>query len=102
MSRADGVYRLDVVVDGVRIGQLRPGTAFVVPIRLGQHVLSARVWLRRLELRDQINALPGTDSDFVIRGSGGTSRSYAVDRHRLPGLLRDRRMVLVEPVPRSG
>ena len=55
------VCRLDVSLDGVWIGQL-PSWHHVRgadPTGAG-HVLSARVWLRRLELRDQINALPGT------------------------------------------
>ena len=87
-------------LDGVRVGQLRPGTALVLSMRPGRHVLSARVWFRRLDLRDEINALPGTDSDFVIRGAGGKARTYEVDRHGLPALLRDRRTVLVEPLRR--
>ncbi len=89
--------RMDVLLDGVRVGQLRPGMALVVPIPTGGHTLSARVWLRRLDLRDQINALPGTDSDFVIEGSGGRERRYAIDRHGLGAVLLDPRTVLVGP-----
>ena len=91
-------YRMDLFVDGARVGQLRPGAALVVPLRPGPRVLSARIWLRRLDLRDQINALPGTDSDFVITGSGGRARTYGIDRHGLPVLLRDPRTVLVRPL----
>lgn len=91
-------YRLDVFVDEVRVGQLRPGTALVVSLRPGLRVLSARVWLRRLDLRDQVNALGGTDSDFVITGSGGRARSYGIDRHGLPALLGDPRTILVRPL----
>lgn len=92
-----GFSRMDVYIDGVRVGQLRTGMAFVVPVTPGPRVLSARVWLRRLDLQDQINALPGVDSDITIRVSGRRSRSYGVERHGLQALLRDERTILVRP-----
>lgn len=92
-----GVSRMDIYLDDKRVGQLRAGMAFVLPVRPGLHVLSARVWLRRLDLRDQINALPGTDSDIAIRASGSKSRSYGVERRGLAALLHDERMILVSP-----
>ena len=93
--------RLDLHLDGVRIAQLRPGTAIVMPIQPGAHVLTMQVWLRRLGAREMINALPGTDTDIVIRGSGSKSRQYSVERRDLASVLTDRRIVLVE-TPGSG
>lgn len=92
-----GFSRMDIYLDGVRVGQLRAGMAFVMPMRPGLRVLSARVWLRRLDLRDQINALPGTDADITIRVSGSKYRSYDVERHGLQALLHDERTILVRP-----
>ena len=48
--------RLDVFLDGVRVGQLRPGTAFVRSMPPGAHALTMRVWLRRLGTAEMINA----------------------------------------------
>ena len=88
--------RFDLHLDGARIAQLRPGTATVLPMPPGAHVLTIQVWLRRLGPGEMINALPGTDTDIVIRGSGGTSRQYSVERRGLASVLADRRIVLVE------
>ena len=93
-----GVSRMDIYLDGMRVGQLRSRTAFVVPVQPGLRVLSARVWLRRVDFGDQINALPGTDTDVTIRVSGSKSRSYGVERHGLTATLRDERTILVQPV----
>ena len=89
-------YRLDLRLDEVRIAQLRPGTMTVMPMPPGAHVLTVQVWLRRLGGREMINALPGTDTDIVIRASGGRSRQYSVERRDLASVLKDRRIVLVE------
>ena len=88
--------RLDLHLDGVRIAQLRPGTATVLAIPPGAHVLTMQVWLRRLGAREMINALPGTDCDVVVSASGGRSRQYAIERRNLASVLADRRIVLVE------
>ncbi len=97
-----GVSRMDVYLDDVRVGQLCAGMAFVIPVRPGLRVLSARVWLRRVDLRDQVNALPGTDSDITIRVSGSKARSYGVERHSLRATLGDARTILVRPaVPQA-
>lgn len=87
--------RLDLHLDGVRVAQLRPGTAVVLPIPPGEHVLTMRVWLRRLGARELINALPGTDFDVIIRSGGGKGRTYAVERGNVASVLLDRRIVLV-------
>ncbi len=92
--------RLDLHLDGTRIAQLRPGTATVLPIPPGAHVLTMQVWLRRLGTGEMINALPGTDRGIVIRGSGDRSRQYGIERRELASMLEDRRIMLVEP-PRS-
>ncbi len=93
-----GWYRLDIMLDGVRIGQLRPGTAFVLPVVPGAHILTARVWLRTLRTRELINALPGTDTDIVVQGRGERSRQYSFDRHGMTAVLVDRRITLIEPL----
>ena len=90
-------YRLDLYLDGVRFGQLRPGTALVRPMPPGEHALTMRLWLRRLGRAEMINALPGTDTDIVVRGSGGNARSYSIERRDMASVLQDRRIVLVEP-----
>ena len=87
--------RLDLQLDGMRIAQLRPGMAVVLPIPPGAHVLTMQVWLRRLGTGEMINALPGTDTDIEVRGSGGRSRQYSVERRNLASVLADRRIVLV-------
>ncbi len=94
-----GWSRLDILVDGRRAGQLRPGTAFVMPLSPALHDVSAKVWLRALPFHYQVNALPGTDTDILIRSMGGRARQYAADRHGLDPLLRDRRLALVRPDP---
>ena len=88
--------RLDVFLDGVRVGQLRPGTAFVRSMPPGAHALTMRVWLRRLGTAEMINALPGTDTDIVVRGSGGKARQYSIERRDMASVLADRRIVLLE------
>jgi hypothetical protein len=90
-------YRLDLSLDGVRVGQLRPGTALVRPLTPGEHTLTMRLWLRRLGRAERINALPGTDTDIVVRGGGGTARSYSIERRDMASVLQDRSIVLVEP-----
>ena len=89
-------YRLDLHLNGARIAQLRPGTAVVLPIPPGAHVLTMQVWLRRLGTGEMINALPGTDCEIVVSASGGKSRQYAIERQDLAPVLADRRVVLVE------
>ena len=88
--------RLDPFLDGARIAQLRPGTATVLLIPPGAHVLTMQVWLRRLGAREMINALTGTDTDTLIRGSGSRSRQYAIERRELASVLADYRIVLLE------
>jgi hypothetical protein len=88
--------RLDLQLDGMRIAQRRPGMAVVLPIPPGAHVLTMQVWLRRLGTGEMINALPGTDTDIEVRGSGGRSRQYSVERRNLASVLTDRRIALVE------
>ena len=88
-------YRLDLFLDGVRFGQLRPGKALVRSMPPGAHVLTMQVWLRRLGAIEMINALPGTDTDIVIRAGGGKSRQYGIERRDLASVLADRRVVLV-------
>jgi hypothetical protein len=90
-------YRLDLYLDGVRVGQLRPGTALVRPMPAGEHALTMRLWLRWLGGAEMINALPGTDTDIVVRGGGGKARSYSIERRDMASVLQDRRIVLVEP-----
>ena len=100
LPEALGWYRLDLQLDDVRVAQLRPGTAVVLPMPPGAHVLTVRLWLWRLGGREMINALPGTDTDIAIRGSGGRSRQYSIERRDLASVLADRRIVLVQmPVP---
>ncbi len=94
-------YRLDLLLDGVPIAQLRPGTMTALPMLPGAHGLTVQVWLRRLGGCEMINALPGTDTDIVIRGTGGRSRQYSVERRDLASVLTDRRIVLVQ-MPASG
>lgn len=89
-------YRVDIYLDGVRIGQLRPGTALVRPIPPGPHAVTLRLFLRQLGQAELINALPGTDSDIAIRGTGGRGRQYSVERRDLAAMLADGRVVPVE------
>lgn len=95
LPEALGWYRLDVYLDGVRVGQLRPGTALVRSMSPGPHALTMQVWLRRLGAAELINAIPGTDTDIVVRGSGGTARQCRIERQDLAPVLKDPRIVLV-------
>ena len=97
-----GAYRIDLYLDGLRIGQARSGAAVVIPLPFGQHALTMRVWLRELETTALINALPGTDTDLVVRVSGGKSRRYSVTRQDLAVALADRRIVLSGPPEPTG
>jgi hypothetical protein len=87
-------YRLDLYLDGVRVGQLRPGTALVRSMPPGPHALTIQLWLRRLGSAELINALPGTD--IVVRGGGGRVRQYSIERRALASVLADRHIVLME------
>ena len=89
-------YRIDIELDGVFIGQVRPGTALVQSIPPGLHRVTSRVWLRRLGSAELINALPGTDSDIAIRGWGGSARKYSIERRDLSGLLATGQICVVE------
>ena len=80
----------------------RSGAAVVIPLPFGQHALTMRVWLRELETTALINALPGTDTDLVVRVSGGKSRRYSVTRQDLAVALADRRIVLSGPPEPTG
>ena len=62
----------------------------------GAHALTIRVWLRRLGTGEMINALPGTDTDIVVRGGGGKARQYSIERRDMVSVLADRRIVLLE------
>ena len=57
--------RLDLVVDGRRVGQLPPGTAMLVPVQPG--LRSVQVFLDRLRtaVSDRVNAVPGGASHSV-------------------------------------
>lgn len=89
-------YRVDIELDDVCIGQLRPGTALVRSIPLGPHRVTFRLWLRRLGRAELINALPGTDSDIALRGWGGSARKYSIEHRDLSGLLATRQIRVVE------
>ena len=91
-------FRLDLHLDGARVAQLRPGTAVVLPMPPGAHVLTLQVWLRQLGDGEMINALPGADYDIVVSASGGKARTYAIERRDVAAVLADRRIVLVECV----
>ena len=91
--------RLDLHLDGVRIAQLWPGAATMLRLPPDAHDLTMQIWLPRLGRGEMINALPGTDTDIVIRGSGSKSRQYGVERRGLAS-VEDRGIVLVE-TPRS-
>lgn len=95
LNEALSWYRVDLYLDGVRVGQLRPGTALIQIIPPGAHALTLRLWLRRLGTAELINALPGTDTDIAIRGAGGSARHYSVERRNLTADLADRHIVPV-------
>ena len=56
-----------------------------------------QVWLRRLGTTELINALPGTDTDLLVRASGGKSSQYSVQRQDIATALADRRIVVFGP-----
>ena len=95
-------YRMDLFIDRVRVGQLRPGAALVIMLPPGCHVLSACVWLRRLDLQEQINALPGTDSDFMVESSGSKRRQFGIERRDISARLRDGQTMLIGPPVGAG
>ncbi len=75
-------YRLDVFIDGSHVGQLRPGTGLLLPLRPGLRQMSASLGFLRRKVSETINSLPGTAAGFVIRCRG--SRAAMLEIERLP------------------
>ncbi len=66
-------YRLEVFVDDVRLGQLRPGTGFLVPVRPGSRTLTIFNGTRRTSVRERFEAVAGGRAGFVVRSYVGRS-----------------------------
>ncbi len=76
-------YRMDIFIDGLPVGQLRPGTGLLLPLRPGLRQMSASLGSRRHAVTETINSLPGLYAGFTIRVWGG--RSPTLEIRRLSG-----------------
>ncbi len=76
-------YRLDVLIDGERAGQLLPGTAMLLTLPLGLRTLQAFLDRPRTAVSETINSIPGGQAGFAVRNRG--SRAIELEIHRIPG-----------------
>ena len=88
-------YRLDVLIDGVRVGQLRPGTGFLLPLRPGLRVMSAYLDRPASTVQETINSIPGGYAGYVVRNTGSRAIELSVRRDSAlrPVIPKDVRLV---------
>ena len=92
--------RLDLLVDGERVGQLPPGTAMLVPLPLGLRSVQAFLDRPRTAVSELVNAIPGGSASYSVRNRG--SRAIELEFRRVAGggppvLGRHMRLVRVRP-----
>ena len=84
-------YRLDVLVDGQRVAQLPPGTAFLLPLRPGEHHIEIYLDRPVSTVKETVNGVPGTSSGYCVRNRG--SRTIELEIRREATLPVDARLV---------
>lgn len=72
--------RMDVLVDDVRVGQLCPGTALLLPLQPGLHRLSVLLASPGRVTAERINGIPGAQAGFMVRVEGSRTFSLAMER----------------------
>lgn len=97
-------YRLDILIDGQRAGQLLPGTAMLLTLRPGLRTMQVYLDRPRTAVSELVNSIPGGYAGFSVRNRG--SRAIELEIHRIPGDGASRlgkHMRLVRPVaPRAS
>ncbi len=90
-------YRMDVLIDGTRVGQLRPGTAMLLPLRPGLRRMEAYLDRRASLVAETVNSIPGLYAGFTIRNGGTRTIELRVRRDGGPGPVLAPRTRLVRP-----
>ena len=75
--------RLDLLVDGERVGQLPPGTAMLVSLPLGLRTVQVFLDRPRTAMSELVNAIPGGSASYSVRNRG--SRTIQLEFRRVAG-----------------
>ena len=73
-------YRLDVLVDGQLVGQLPPGTGFLLPLGPGEHRMTAYLDRPVSTVSETVNSFPGGYAGYRVRNTG--TRAIKLEIHR--------------------
>ena len=73
-------HRLDVMIDGEHVGQLRPGTSFYLPLRPGLRKMVAWYDTPRASVSETINSIGGFHAGYTIRKTA--DRAIRLEIHR--------------------
>ena len=92
--------RLDLLVEGQRVGQLPAGTAMLVSLSPGLQTVQAFLDRPRTTVSELVNAIPGGTANYCVRNRG--SRAIELEFRRVPDseppvLGRHMRLVRVRP-----
>ena len=90
-------YRLDVLVDGKLVGQLPPGAGFLLPLRPGEHGMTAYLDRPVSTVSETINSFPGGYAGYHIRNSGGRTIKLEIRREVAARLTLPQSVRLVRP-----
>ncbi len=90
-------YRLDVLVDGERVGQLPPGTGFLLTLQPGPHTVMAYLDRPRSAVTETVNSIPGGYAGFTVRNAGTRAIELSVRRDPASRLVLGKTVRLVRP-----
>ena len=76
-------YRLDILIDGQRAGQLLPGSGMLLTLRPGARTLQVFLDRPRTAVSEMINSIPGDYAGLAVRNRG--SRAIELEVRRIPG-----------------
>lgn len=76
-------YRLDLMIDGQRAGQLPPGTAMLLTLRPGARTLQVFLDRPRTTVSEMVNSIPAGYAGYTVRNHG--SRAIELEIRRIPG-----------------
>ena len=77
-------YRLEVFLDDTRLGQLRPGTAFLLPIQPGPRRLTLFNGTRGGAVSERFEAIAGVEVGFQVRSMVGRGTYIDIARDMVP------------------
>ncbi len=90
-------HRLDVLIDGEQVGQLRPGTGFLLPLRPGLRRMTAFLDRPQTTVSETVNSFPGGYAGFVVRKAAGRAIQLSIQRGGAAGPVIAPPMRLVRP-----